>query len=185
MDSFLPEFPGFDHPVSPCHSSCSFSRPPLLGGLSPGGAHPAGSAWHQQGAVSGRVGDGILGSLGKTHPGSMCCLVLVPELPRIPSFFPIPVLSAACLDLILSYLLQISAECLSVTSPTQLHIQGDFQMRAGYQPGKHGTSLLSKSIFGINQILLSPSMLLCEYQQASSKMSFKKHFPDERQSLCS
>lgn len=131
--------------------------------------------WHQEDAFSGRVGDGVLGSLGEMQPGSMCCLFLVPELPRIPSFFTTPVLGAACHDLILSCLLQISPGCLSVISSTQFRVTFR-RVLAVSQPSMEYPCLLIAFV-GSGQILFGPSMLLCKHQQASSKMSFKKPFP--------
>lgn len=84
MDSSLPEPPGFE---------CCFTlpspadRPYLLGGLPLGWGHSAGSPLAPEDAFSGRVGDGILGSLGEMQPGSTCCLFLVPELQNS-IFFP-------------------------------------------------------------------------------------------------
>lgn len=126
-------------------------------------AHAAGSPLAPGRCFFGK-GDGVLGSSGEKQPGSMCCLFLVLELPRIQSFFPLFLCSVPLAWICYSAGSDISwvfiSELLHPTAPSEW-----LSDRAGYQPAKHGISLPFNGIFGIKSDSFQPWLLLCKHQQ--------------------
>lgn len=114
--------------------------------------------------------------MGNAARMDMCHLVFVLKLPRFN-------LLLLFLCSVLLALIWCSVVCFSLVDchwllfSTWLCVQGAFQMCTSYQPSKHGISLPFNSIYGIKAYPFQPGMLLCKYQQVSSRASF----PNERQ----
>lgn len=155
MDLFLLGLPEFEHPLSPWHStgaSCCLSQ--LIGLISwedfpPRWAHTAGSPLAPGRCFFRKGGWWDFRILGR-NPARINVLLVSCAWPAKNSiFFPCSCAQCCLSESATQLSAQLSAGRLSVTSSTQLHVQGDFQTRAGYQPAKHGISLPFNRTFGI------------------------------------